>query len=140
MKKVFVSVVGVIVIGLCFFLSGCAAQQEPQANQTTKYTMYIGLNDKDKYTQLISYEEAEKEVSDIALKYVDGFTELYAKGAYKDDKGILVHENSLVFEFYSVTDQQMKAIMDEVLKKLNQKSILIEKQTVNDEFYEGVKQ
>lgn len=137
MRRKFIPVVLVVLVFFAF--SGCAVQTETQNNETIKYTMYIGLNDKDTYTQLIPYEEAEKKVSGIALKYVDGFTELSAKGTYKDEKGIITHENSLVFEFSSATDQQMKAVMNEVLKELNQNSILVEKQNVNREFYEGEK-
>jgi hypothetical protein len=125
---------------LCANLSGCASQQvNTPKGETIKYTMYIGLNDKNTYTQLIPYDKAEKEVSDIALKYVDGFTELTAKGTYKDEKGVTTHENSLVLEFDNATDQQMKEIMNEVLKKLDQHSILLEKQTVSEEYYEGSK-
>lgn len=127
----------VLVIALCLTLSGCTLQTELVKNKAVKYTMYIGLNDKDTYKQIITNEEAEKKVSDIALKHVDGFTRLSAKGVYKDGSGVITHENSLVFEFYSATDGQMKAIMDEVLKELNQNSILIEKSKVNFEFYEG---
>jgi len=133
MKKYLVS--SVLLILICLF-SGCAMQSE---SQNVKYTIYIGLNDKNTYTQLVSYEEAEKKASDIALKYVDGFTAHAAKGAYKDEKGITTHENSLILEFYNTTDQQMKAIMDEILQELNQNSILMEKQKVNYEFYEGTK-
>jgi hypothetical protein len=125
-----------LIVIFCFFFSGCAIQSE---SQIIKYTIYIGLNDKDTYTQLVSYEEAEKKVSDIALKYVDGFTARAGKGAYKDEKGVITHENNLVIEFNNATEQQMKAIMDEILQVLNQNSILIEKQKVNSEFYEGAK-
>lgn len=135
------SILITLVVVLCFTFSGCSlqARTEDGNEDIIKYTMYIGLNDKDTYTQLISYEEAEEKVSNIALKYVDGFTVLSAKGAYKDGKGIITNENSLVFQFLYVTDEQMKSIMDEVLKELNQNSILLEKQKVNCEFYEGVK-
>lgn len=143
MKKRLLSVA--VLILFCLALSGCTAEPEsaaqpviqPQSDQTVKYTLYIGLNDKDTYTQLLPYEEAEKKVRDIALKYVDGFTVLAAKGAYKDDKGVITQENSLVLEFTSATEKQIKAIMDEVMKELNQNSVLMEKQTVKYEFYEG---
>ncbi len=133
------SILITLVVVVCFTCSGCFLQAAIQDGDIIKYTMFIGLNDKDTYTQLISYEEAEKKVSNIALKYVDGFTVLSAKGAYKDGKGIITNENSLVFQFLYVTGEQMKSIMDEVLKELNQNSILLEKQKVNCEFYEGVK-
>ncbi len=129
----------VLITVLCSGLSGCTMQTGLGQSEALKYTMYIGLNDKDTYTQRISYEEAEKKVSNIALKYVDGFTARVGKGAYKDEKGVITHENSLVIEFYNATDQQMKAIMDEILQELNQNSILIEKEKVNYDFYEGTR-
>jgi hypothetical protein len=137
MKKKCLLVVSIVLLPI--LLSGCLLQngESIQFSGTVKYTMYIGLNDQDTYTQLIPYEEAEKKVNEIALKHVDGFTQTQAKGAYKDDEGVVTYENSLVYEFYAATDEQMKAIMDEVLKELNQHSILLEKQTVKNTFYEG---
>ncbi len=102
-----------------------------------KYTMYIGLNDKDTYTQIIDSEEAEKIVSTICLKYIDGYTMSHGEGSYKDEKDVVTKENSLIYTFYNANDEQMKSIMNEVLKKLNQNSILIEKQKINYDFYEG---
>ncbi len=137
MQKKVLFIVFIMLISIS--ISACLQQNDGtlQYGGTVKYTMYIGLNDQDTYTQLIPYEEAEKKVSEIALKVVDGFTQTQAKGAYKDDEGVVTFENSLVYEFYDATDEQMKAIMDEVLKELNQHSILLEKQTVKNTFYEG---
>ncbi|HHU87291.1 MAG TPA: DUF3574 domain-containing protein [Peptococcaceae bacterium] len=122
-----------------FHTCGCVAQPgtQTQTAEEVKYTLYIGLNDKNTYTQLLSTEDAVNRVADIALKYVDGFTQLSGKGAYKDEKGIITHENCLIFEFYDTNEEQIKAIMDEVLQELNQNSILIERQRVSYEFYEG---
>lgn len=121
--------------------SGCAVQEKASlANQTDfKYTMYIGLNDKDTYKQVMSDDEAEKLMSEICLKYVDGYTFSKRQGAYKNEKGVVTKENSLVFEFYDASDEKIRSIMDEALVKLHQNSILIEKTKVNYQFYEGVK-
>ncbi len=135
MKKGLIT--AIIILFLILGLSGCTAKDNTDFENTVKYTMYIGLNDKDTYTQLISYEAAEKTVSSIALQYVGGFTAYSAKGTYKDDKGVVTNENSLVLEFEDATKEQMKAIMDEVLQALNQHSVLLEKQKVSREFYEG---
>ena len=131
-------ITAIIILFLILGLSGCTEKDNTGFENTVKYTMYIGLNDKDTYTQLISYEAAEKTVSSIALQYVEGFTAYSAKGTYKDDKDVVTSENSLVLEFEDATEDQMKAIMDEVLKALNQHSVLLEKQKVSREFYEGV--
>lgn len=143
MKKRLLSFV--LIVLLCGSLFGCTkapsgetAQSASvlQMQQAVKYTLYIGLNDKDTYTQLIPDEEAEQRVCDIALKYVDGFTVLPAKGVYKDDKGVTTHESSLVLEVTSATDEQMSAMMKEIIHALNQNSVLIEKQTVDYDFYD----
>lgn len=122
-------------------LPGCIEQQKASLadHSEFKYNMYVGLNDKDTYKQIISDDEAQKIVSEICLKYVDGYTVTKRQGVYKDEKGIVTQENSLVYEFYSATDDKIKSIMDEALVKLNQNSILVEKAKVDFKFYEGEK-
>jgi len=102
-----------------------------------KYTLYIGLNDKDSYTQLIPTEDAMEKVSAIALKHADGFTLYQAQGAYLDDAGVETFENSLVLVFFDAEEAAIRAIMDEVIAELNQSSILVEREKVRYEFYEG---
>lgn len=119
--------------------SGCAVQEKASLVDQTdfKYTMYIGLYDKDTYKQLMSDDQAQQLISEICLKYVDGYTFSKRQGAYKNEKGVVTQESSLVYEFYSVNDEAIKKIMDEAIEKLNQSSILIEKTKVNYRFYEG---
>ncbi len=105
---------------------------------TIKYTMYIGLNDKETYTQLIPSEEALDKATAIILKYVDGFTGYQARGVFEDEKGILTYENSLVFEFLYASGQQMTEIMDEVLAEFNKTSVLLQETRVKSVFYEGL--
>ena len=119
--------------------SGCALQEKTGLTDQTdyKYTLYIGLNDKDTYQQIIREEEAQEILSEICLKYVDGFTFSKRQGSYKDEKGVVTKESSLVYEFYGANDETIKSIMDEALNKLNQNSILVEKAVVRYKFYEG---
>ena len=102
-----------------------------------KYTLYIGLNDKDTYQQEIPTETAEALVTEIALKYVDGFTMTRAKGVYTDELGVVTYENTLVCEFLYAGEEELTAIMDELLSVLNQNSILLERQEVDCQFYSG---
>lgn len=130
-----------LLVVLIISISGCSTQTQSNLAQSEgiKYTLFIGLNDKDTYTQKVSNEEAEKKVAEIAMKYVDGFTQLQGKGAYKDEKGIVTNENTLILSFDFATEEQIKGIASEVLKELNQNSVLIEKQKINYEYYEGTK-
>ena len=88
--------IALLVSGLV--LPGCMADPGSGA-EAVKYTLYIGLNDKDTYTQLLSTAEAVEKVSAIALKHADGFTLYHGQGAYLDDQGVETFENCLILEF-----------------------------------------
>lgn len=100
---------------------------DQQMETKAKYILYIGTNDKDTNKQLIPTEEAKKKVDAICAKYVDGYTVFDANGGWKDETGTYAHENTLVCFFYDVTEDQIKNIMDDVLKELNQSAIFVEK-------------
>lgn len=103
--------------------------------EAPEYTLYIGLNDKDKYCQLISTEEAKAIVDAICIQYVDGYTVMEARGAWADEKNILTQENTLVYYFREADEESLREIMNEVIEVLNQNTILLEKQTVSYTYY-----
>lgn len=105
-----------------------------------KYTLYIGTNDKDTYTQLISTAKARKLVNKICTEHIDGYTASKATGGWVDETGTLTQENTLVYSFYDVTDKQIKAVMDEILSQLNQNSILLEIAETESTYYYGEKE
>ena len=106
-------------------------------NPVGKYTIYIGLNDKNTYEQIISTEDGIHTVNGLCIRYVDGYTMQTAKGGWKDEKEILTEENTLIYSFYEVTDEQVMQIMDDVLKELNQNSILVTYGQENSAYYYG---
>jgi hypothetical protein len=114
---------------------GCTEKAAANPTQSAKYTLYVGLIDKNTYTQLIPTPEAEKKLEDIALKYVDGYTLFTGAGAFKDSHGVVIRETSLIMVFYFATQAQIEKIMDEVIIDFNQESVLLESQSVNSEFY-----
>ena len=102
-----------------------------------KYVLYNGTNDKDSYKQVISTEEAREIVNEICIKYVDGYTASEAKGGWVDETDTLTQENTLVYAFYEVTEEQLVNIMEEILEALNQNAILVEKQEAIYTYYSG---
>lgn len=102
-----------------------------------EYVIYIGTNDKDTYKQEIPTKEARKIVNDICVKYVDGYTTYDAQGGWVDEKGVLTQENSMVYMFQGASRDKIKSIMDEVLKALNQNSIMIETRSTDATYYDG---
>ena len=111
--------------------------QETQKNNTAesilsdqmetgeKYIIYIGTNDKDTYQQEIPRNEARDMVNAICAKYVEGYTASDAKGGWVDETDTLTQENTLVYSFYNIKEEQLIQVMDEVREKLNQNSIHI---------------
>ena len=106
-----------------------------------KLTFYIGLNDREKYIQLIDSEEAEKIVTEIFLKYTSGFTILKSKGAWNDGKETTFENGFIVIVYFDIADrmyleQYAIFISEEITEKLNQTSVLVEFFPINYKFYE----
>ncbi|MCD7921955.1 MAG: DUF3574 domain-containing protein [Clostridiales bacterium] len=128
--------------GVVIYLSGDHRAEESgtaftESEQTTCYTIYIGTNDKDTYTQLISLDEAKDMVNAICARYVEGYTVTEAEGGWVDETGTLTEEQTLVYSFTDVQEEDLISIMDEVLKALNQNSILVETSDVQSFYYDG---
>ena len=102
-----------------------------------QYVLYIGLNDKDTYEQIIPTDEARDTVNRICTKYAEGYTASEAKGGWVDETGTLTEESTLVYILSDVKEEDVIAIMDEVLVALNQNSILVERQKYAYSFYSG---
>ena len=115
-----------------------AREQDTEAN-TNKYVMYIGLNDKDSYEQIISKEDAEEIIDNICLKYVDGYTIQEATGSWVDEKENVTCEETIVCYFNDADEGTVYKIADEVIEKLNQNTVLIEKCKIETDFYGGDK-
>lgn len=102
-----------------------------------QYVLYIGLNDKDTYEQIIPTGEAKDIVNHICTKYVEGYTVSEANGGWVDETGTLTEESTLVYILSDVQEKDVIAVMDEVLAALNQNSILVQRQEHAYSFYSG---
>lgn len=101
----------------------------------TKYTLYIGLNDKDTKTQIIKDKEAEKLVTNILkINNIEGFTLYKGMGLYKHNNGEIVKEKTLILIIYDFNNNINIIEAIEMLKvAINQESIALEKQVVESE-------
>ena len=118
-------------------INGSSAILTYDYSENGKYVLYIGLNDKDTYDQIIPTKEAKDIVNEICVKYVDGYTVSEANGGWVDEKGNLTEEMTLVYSFSGAKEADIISIMDEVLAALNQNSILVEKQNMHYTYYSG---
>ena len=117
--------------------SGISTVLDYEDAESGKYVLYIGLNDKDTYAQIIPTEEARDIVNGICTKYADGYTVSEANGGWIDETGTLTEEMSLVYTLSGVEEEDIISIMDEVLIALNQNSILVERQDYSYTYYSG---
>ena len=108
-------------------------------NKTIQYVMYVGLNDRDTYEQIISTEDAKKIIDDICFEYLDGYTIQDASGSWIDEKDNATREQTIVCYFNDADESTVYRIADEVIDRLNQNTVLIETDEIRTYFYSGNK-
>ena len=100
-----------------------------------KYTLYVGLNDKDTKTQVLDSVECYKIAENIIVNDFGGCTIYNAKGIYTHNDGSVVIENTLRIEI--IADDNDGAIINtcNALKvAFNQECIIVDKTTSNSIF------
>lgn len=101
-----------------------------------KYTLYVGLNDKDTKTQQISTLEAYKVLQNLLLNNgVEGATIFEAKGIYTHENGEIVIENTLRIELMFIGKEAIKKIVNDIKKILNQESVVVQFEKVESELW-----
>jgi len=100
----------------------------------TKYTLYIGLNDKDTKTQRIETMEASKIVQNVLTDTTGGGTIYSATGVYRHDNGTIVIENTLRVELVAVAMEAVRGAIDVIKKALNQESVILQTENIQSVF------
>ena len=137
--KIFAIVISsLLLVNMCItgVLLGFQINNNIVSNQyKTKYSLYIGTNDKDTYTQVIPFDTCLTKVTEICTKYTGGCTIYEANGYWKDDKGEITKEQTIVAILEDITLETVHKVCDDVIVALNQNSILIETSYVGTTFY-----
>lgn len=102
----------------------------------TRYTLTIGLFDKDTKRQKISSDIALKIVSDLVVQTVGYGTIYNGNGIYTHINGSIVIEPSLVYFVDGEKDlkDKVKTLAWQIKKALNQESVMLEETVVKMEF------
>lgn len=95
-----------------------------------KFTLYLGLNDKDTKRQEISTLEAYKVVSNLLAKDFGGGTIFEAQGIYKHDDGTIVIEKTLRIEILFAELHQVKSLVELLKKMFNQECIAVQEENI----------
>ena len=98
----------------------------------TRYTLTIGLFDKDTKKQKISSDMAMKIISDLVTQIVGYGTIYTGNGIYTHAAGAIVVEPSLVYfvDGEEEEESKIKNLAWMIKKALNQESVMLEKQEV----------
>lgn len=92
-----------------------------------KFTMFIGLNDKDTKKQEIPTDIAVKMVYNALCKQgIECITYDIKNGVYKHDNGDIVFEKNIIVEMFFVENIQVVRALNDIKTLLNQESILLE--------------
>ena len=100
-----------------------------------KFTLYVGLNDKDKKIQKIDTVAAYQMVENVITKKTDGYTISEAKGYYRHEDGTITIENTLRIEMLFVDKILVKEFCETLKRMLNQEAIAVEETTVTSELW-----
>lgn len=73
----------------------------------------------------------------MCLKYFEGYTLQDATGAWTDETGEITHEYTLVCYFDSADKATVYQAADDIIRELNQNTVLIEEDEIALEFYGG---
>ena len=92
-----------------------------------KHTLYVGLNDKDTKTQLVSNPKA----MDIVNKICGDCSIQEITGYYTHENGEKVKENTLKVELLFKEDNQVLAYCQDLKRLLNQESIALNVENIN---------
>ena len=144
-NKVFKIVISVLIgvnLMLTSLLMGLEISNIYKSNligETTKYTLYIGTNDKDTYKEEIPFETCLEKVTEICIKYTYGSTIFEATGYWKDDNNKITTERTIGCILEDIEKPIVYSICDELIVALNQNTILIETNQVSTVYYSGNK-
>ena len=103
-----------------------------------RYTLYLGLNDKDTKTQKIDTVEAYKVCENMCADFFGGATIFSAKGIYKHDDDSIVIENTLrieILEFDTSIYERVRDFVNTLKSVFNQESIAVQIEQVNSELW-----
>ena len=85
----------------------------------------------------LTQEEARNIVDTVCLKYFEGYTLQDAIGAWTDETGTVTHEYTLVCFFDGADKATVYKAADDVIKALNQNTVLIEENEITMDYYGG---
>ena len=95
-----------------------------------KYEIYIGIKDKDSYTEVLSVEDFKDILCEICYAKEIGFSLLTQTGGYKHGRGYTT-ETSLRIIIIGIDEKEVKLISEILKKRINTDAVLITKTQID---------
>lgn len=126
----------IAIIALCLSIVNLTMlpKDEVQEVADVQYVIFLGTNDKDTNEPVFSPDESKAKLEKILLDYFGGYTIQEANGGW-DDNGTIYQEYTLVIYLSDTTIDKVHAAADEMLQIFNQRSVLIQTNNTQTEFY-----
>lgn len=97
---------------------------------TDKYTIMIGLNDKDTYEQKFSTDTLVNIIRIVCKNYSVAFSLSRNEGGYIHENGHYTQENSLTLSLIGATQENVDEIAADICALFHQESVIISKEKV----------
>lgn len=119
MKKMMIALL-LAVMSVSLF-AGCG---DAKAENPVAYSLYLGLNDADTGTQIVSTEDAIEIARKVITNKGFGYTEHIGYGAYTEDNKSI--ENvTLIYDLFFIEKADIDKIADEIREALNLTPVLV---------------
>jgi uncharacterized lipoprotein YmbA len=98
-----------------------------------RYTLYVGLADKDLKKQIISVKKAKSIINgEFAKNGIDGATFVGAEGVYTHENGQVITEKTFKIELLFTTYEKVCGAIKGIKAGLNQESIALATEEIQD--------
>ena len=95
-----------------------------------RYEIFIGLKDKDSFTELLDVKDFQKILTDICKNKQMGFSLITQYGGYTHNKGYTT-ETSLRVVIINITEKEVHLLANALKKMINTDAVLITRTEVD---------
>lgn len=138
-NKVSKAVIILVIISLCISVASLIISILPkeESAKDIQYVLYLGTNDKDTNKPVYTPAESQRILKKMLISSMGGYTIQEANGGWIDNDGTEYQEYTLVVYLSNTTSKDVHALADKLIETFNQRSVLIQTNETQTEFYSG---
>ena len=125
-----------LAVALAALILALSPAKQPEESADIQYVLYLGTNEKDTNQPVFTPEEAKAQAEKILLDHFGGYTIQEANGGWIDGETVFT-EYTLVIYLSDTDMKHVHAAADEMISTFRQRSVLIQANRTETEFYAG---